>query len=1056
MKRKHDLWLDLYPAVKKLTMELGILLFALMLCAPNLFAAYSPDDQQQRTITGRVTDNTGAGLPGVSVIATGTTVGTNTDINGNYSLPVPAGTTSLTFSFVGMAMQEVQLGNQNVVNVTLAEESIGLDEVVVTALGIKREAKTLGYATAVVNQVQLTENRTSTAMGTLQGKVSGVNITSFGTGPAGSTRIRIRGNSAFSGANLPLLVVNGVPIDNTRFSEGSTDLGDGLSSLNPDDIESMTVLKGAAAAALYGSRAKDGVIMITTRSGNQTKGFGVTYNLNYTLEQAVDFSDFQTEYGQGEGGLRPTTAFPTSGVWSFGEKIVPGMTQTLFDNEVVPYTLVTTKDRFKEFYRTGQNIANTVSFSNSGENGGFDLSLANTKNLGIMKNNEFDKNNITLGFSQNISKWVTVSGNIQYSNEIYKNAPTVTNQNGEANTIMTMSNTMPLYLMEKYKEDPVTGNEYVWSRFFPRTNPYFNQKYRFSNQYRDRMMGNVAIRLNITKDIYVQGRIAQDFYNRLQDYNNPTGKMEGSTPPAGYVNGNYYRNSNRFRERNYDFMVGVKKDFGDIGLNTTFGGNQMFRSMQSESQTATDFVQRGLYTIMNGRVKNASHNLNERAVNSLYGAAEISYKNYLFLNVTARNDWFSTLAAENRSILYPSATASFIFTDAIQSLPDWISFGKFRLSYAEVGDDNVDAYSDVMYYNVSSNLFAGPSGTVPVGNFASSTIPNPNLRPLRVAEVESGIDLRLFNNAVGFDFAVYRKLTTDQIVSATVSNATGYSTQRINVGESVSKGFESSIQISPVETNSFTWSINANISYNTSEVLKLGLTDADTMITIGSVRQIVGKPLGQLYQYLQEQDANGNYVFNAGSGYPVRTASQQYVGRNLPTWFGGITNTFNIKGIILSALIDYKLGKDFVMQGNNNDYWRHGKHKGTLPGRDVGYMVGVGVNPDGSVNTKQAQIQPYYESFTGNSISTPFRKNAGFWKLRQVSLGYDFAKFLPSIPFIKGLKVSLVSNNVLIIKKWIDNMDPEQSQYFDDTSYAGSVAALPPTRTMGFNLNVKF
>jgi hypothetical protein len=431
-------------------------------------------------------------------------------------------------------------------------------------------------------------------------------------------------------------------------------------------------------------------------------------------------------------------------------------------------------------------------------------------------------------------------------------------------------------------------------------------------------------------------------------------------------------------------------------------------------------------------------------------------KNYLFLTVTARNDWFSTLSPENRSILYPSATASFIFSDAIQSLPDWITFGKFRLSYAEVGDDNVSAYSNVMYYSVSSNLFTGPSGNVPVGNFASSTIPNPNLRPLRVAEWESGIDLRLFNNKVGFDFAVYRKLTTDQIVSATTSQATGYSTQLINVGESVSRGFESSIQVSPVETNAFTWNINANVSYNNSEVLKLGLSDADTMITIGNVRQIVGRPLGQLYQYKQRVDANGNPIFNKNSGYPVRTASQVYVGRNLPTWFGGITNTFNIKGVILTALIDFKLGKDFIMEGNNRDYWRHGKHKGTLPGREDGFIIGKGVNEDGSENTTKAQIQPYYESFTGNNISTPFTGNAGFWKLRQISLGYDFVKFLPQIPFIKGLRLSAVSNNVLILKKWIDNMDPEQSQYFDDTSYAGSVAALPPTRTLGFNLNVKF
>ncbi|MBK9389576.1 MAG: SusC/RagA family TonB-linked outer membrane protein [Bacteroidetes bacterium] len=1012
----------------------------------------------QRTITGKVSDNQGLPLIGVTVLVKGTTIGTTTDLNGNFSIQVPNDQSTLQLSYVGYTAQDIVVGSQATVNVTMAESSLMMDEVVVTALGIKRESKTLGYATAVVNQIQLTENRSSNTMGTLQGKVSGVNITQFGTGPAGSTRIRIRGNSAFQGANLPLLVINGVPIDNTRFQEGNADLGDGLNSINPDDVQSMTVLKGAAAAALYGSRAKDGVIMITTRTGMETKGFGVTYNMNYTSEKAVDYTDFQYEYGQGERGIRPTTAFPTSGVWSFGEKIAPGMTQTLFNNEVVPYEAVTTKDRYEQFYRTASNLTNTISFSNSGENGGFDLSLANTKNTAILKNSDFTRKNITLGFTQNISKWINISGNVNYSNEYYKNSPFgVGNQSAEVNTIATMANTMPLSLMEQYKMDPLTGKEIIWSRFLPRVNPYFMQAYRFDNNYRDRLLGNIAVKVNVTKDIYVQGRIAQDFYSRRHDYNSPTGRLDAATPPAGYVDGQYNKVNNTFRERNLDFLVGVQHTFGNIGLNATAGGNQMFRSSETESQGAQDFVQPGLYTIMNGRQKSASHSLTERAVNSIYGAAEISYKSYLFLNATVRNDWFSTLAPENRSILYPSITSSFIFSDALEFIPEWVSFGKLRLSYAEVGDDNVSPYSDTQFYGLNSNLFAGPGGSVPVGGYVSTTIANPSLRPLRVGEIEGGIDLRLFNNKVGFDFAYYSKKTTDQIVSKQVSNASGFSTQLINAGESLSKGFESSIQVSPVETKSFTWSINANIAYNTSEVLKLGLTEADSVITVNNVYQVVGKPLGQLRYYMQATDASGNKIFDANSGYPVRSANRIVAGRNLPTWFGGITNTFDVKGVILSVLIDFKLGDDYVSNfGANHDYWRHGKHKGTLPGRDVGYVVGEGVNANGAVNTRQAQVQPFYEAYTGNGIEDPFIFKAGFWKLRQISLGYDFVKFLPKIDYIKGLRLSIVSNNVAIIKKWVPNMDPENIFTFDDTSLTGNVSAYPATRTLGFNLNVKF
>jgi TonB-linked SusC/RagA family outer membrane protein len=1010
------------------------------------------------TVTGKVTDENGASFPGVNVLVKGTTTGTSTDSEGKYSLSVPDENSVLVFSFIGYVTQEVAVGSKTTINVAMTADAKALEEVVVTALGLKKEARTLGYATATVTSDQLTENRTGTAFGTLQGKVSGVNITQFGTGPAGSTRIRIRGNSSFSGANQPLLIVNGVPMDNSRFTEGGTDLGDGLNSINPDDIESMSVLKGAAASALYGSRAKDGVIMITTKSGSKTKGLGVTYNLNYTAETAQDFSDFQYEYGQGEGGVRPTTPYPNSGVWSFGEKIQPGMTQILFDNREVPYVAVKQKDRFKEFYQTANNVTNTVSFSNSGDQGGFNLSIANTHNTGILPNSEFTRRNINLGFNQNISKWITASGNVAYSNEYYKNAPISTgDQTGEVNVIATMANTMPLSLMEEFRENPINGYEVPWSRFAPRTNPYFLQKNRFANNKRDRLLGNIALKFNVAKNIFIQLRGAQDFYSRTSDFNRPTGMVQGATPPAGFVNGSYERTTNNFRERNYDILISSQHKFGDIGLNITAGGNQMFRSVVTENQSATDFIQPGLYTIMNGRQVNARHSLSERAVNSIYGAAEVSYKNYLFLNGTIRNDWFSTLAPDNRSILYPSVTGSFVFSDALEALPTWISFGKLRLSYAEVGDDNVAPYSNVQYYSINSNLFAGAGGSVPVGGYQSATIANANLRPLRVGEFEAGIDLRFFDDKVSFDFAVYSKKSTDQIVSATTSPASGFTTQLINVGESLSQGFESSIQVSPIETEAFKWNINANAAYNTSEVLKLGLSTADTRIQVGNVYQEVGRPLNQLYHFMQARDAAGNPIFNAGNGQPVRSSDLVNIGSVLPTWFGGITNTFTVKGVILSVLIDFKLGKDYVnIFGANRDSWRHGRHKGTLPGRAEGLVVGKGVNPDGAVNTKGSPVQPYYESFTGQNIMDPFVHNAGFWKLRQISIGYDFSKFFSKTEYIHGVKLNIVANNVAILKKYVPNLDPENIFTFEDTSINGNVAAYPVTRSIGFNLNVKF
>ena len=1010
---------------------------------------------QQNVITGIVRDATGNPIPGVTVVVSGTTVGAATDMNGRYSLNIPSGATTLQFSFIGMESQDVAIGSQRQINVSLRESSIGLDEVVVTALGIRREAKTLGYATVSVAQDQISTVRTASPMQALQGKISGVNIMSLGTGPGSSTKIRIRGNSSFSGINTPLIVVNGVPIDNTKFSSGSggdsADGGDGFLSINPDDIETMTVLKGAAAAALYGSRAKDGVIMITTKQKGENRGLGVSYTMNFSAATVVDDTDFQYEYGQGENGVRPTSPNTNSGVWSFGEKM--GGTYMLFDGIEVPYEPI--KDKYKQFYRTGINLGHTISFSNGGEHGGFDLSLSSTKNNSIVENSDFTRRNITLGFTQNISKYITVSGNINYSNEYNKNP---VNTGGETNipySVATTANTMPWDVLKANAKD-VNGNETQWSRFAPRTNPYFILSEKFDNIHRDRLFGNLTTRLNLTDKIYIQGRLGQDYYSRVRDYNRPTGLLAiTAIPPQGYVNGAYYRYDDWFRETNFDLLIGAREEFGDFGVNVTLGGNQMHRQKTGSVQTATDFVDRGLYTIMNGRAKTTTHSFSERKVNSLFGAAEVSYKSFLFLNFTARNEWFSTLSPANRSILYPSATASFIFSE-VMTLPDWVTFGKVRASYAEVGDDNVSPYSDVQYYSIGANLYPGSSGSYPYGQVNSATIPNPDLRPLRVKEWEAGVDFRFFGNRVAFDFAYYNKLTIDQIVTATVARSTGYTSQLINIGESVSKGFETALTVRPIDTRNFTWAVNGNVSYNTSEVLKLGLTAADTMITTGGVRAVVGQKLGQIYTYRQLTDANGNKVFQGG--LPVRDDEQYSAGTNQPTWFGGITNTFDYKGVILSFLVDFKLGKDYMtLGGPNRHYWRHGLHKGTLVGREQNAVVGEGVNKDGTPNTTAAPLQPYYEQFQALNIHDYWKAKAGYWKLRQISLGYDFRAFMPQIsPYIKGVRLSLTANNVLLLKKWVQNLDPDNLNYYEDTGNGGDMPSLPPTRNLGFTLNVKF
>ncbi|WP_020603736.1 SusC/RagA family TonB-linked outer membrane protein [Spirosoma spitsbergense] len=1037
------------------------LLVLLLLCVGFGYA-------QTNRVTGMVTGADNQGLPGVNVLVGGTTTGTTTDADGKYTINAP-GNASLVFSYISYLSQTVPVNNRSIIDVKLVEDAQAIDEVIVTALGIKRESKTLGYATATVNAEQINVNRTPNFVSGLQGKMAGVNITTMGTGPAGTAKIRIRGQSSFSGNNSPLIVVNGVPIDNSNYALGgdfgsraanSSDGGDGLSSINPDDIETMTVLKGATAAALYGSRAKDGVVMITTKNRGSGKGFGVTYNANFTTDTPLDFTDFQYEYGQGEGGKRPTTTRPTSGVWSFGEKFQPGMTQVLFDNKTYPYEPV--YNRVKKFYRVGTNFTNTVTVSNNGQNGGFSLSFGNTDSKGIMENNTFNRKVINLGFTQNITSRLTASGNINYSKENNINPPQLNTQDFSVSTVVfTLANSMPFEALRDNQTE-ANGDEFVFSRFLVRNNPYYSMNRHFETINRDRLFGNIALKYQFTDWLYLQGRLAQDSYIRNQDYNIPNGYAPIPRAPVGYVNGSYTQDVRQNLERNLDFILGFNKTFGKIGVDVTLGGNARYARNDYNSVTVQDFVQPGLYTVANGRIKNPIYQLAEKKINSLFGAATISYKEFLYLSATARNDWFSTLAPENRSILYPSVTGSFVFSQAFDNMPSWLTFGKLRAAYAQVGSDNVNPYSNALYYAVDNNPFPNPSGAlVPLGGINASVVPNKNLRPLRIQEAEVGLELKLFQNKVGFDFTYYHKTTDDQILAAQISDASSYTSKLINVGRSMNQGLEVLLTFSPVTTGSFRWDVSANASYNTSKVLQLGLSPGDSVITVGggggrTLNMVVGKPLGQLYTFKYLRDAQGRQVFDARSGLPLRNNTLQNVGNALPKYFGGITNTFAYKGLSLSVLIDFKLGFNMIA-GRNINYMRHGLSKRTLPGRDVGFVIGDGVNANGEVNKTQTAVQPFYESINPLGIHEDFVTSAGFWKLRQISLGYDFTKLLPGGFFVKGLRLNAVANNVLIIKKWTENMDPEEALVSSDNGVGLDFwPGLPPTRSIGFNLNVKF
>jgi len=956
------------------------------------------------SVSGTITDARGAALQGVSIVLKGQKAGAISDADGHYRLRVDDDNPVLMFSFIGYVSQEVAVNGRTTLDVQMVEDLTKLGEVVVTALGIHKEARQLGYAATTIKGGDVAVNRTPNVGNSLQGKVAGLNVSAVNTGAGGSSRIRIRGASSFKGNNTPLIILNGMPINNNSYgarkndaegntsrAESYTDGGDGLLSINPDDIESINVLKGAAAAALYGFRAKDGAIVITTRSGNRNQGIGVEVNSNFVVDRPVDQTDFQYEYGQGEQGKRPATILEAgnTGTWSFGERI-DGQPTIQFDGQIKPYTAV--KGRINKFYRTGSTWSNTVSMSGGNEQGSFNLSLSDMNNQSVMPNSTYRRQSVNLGLHYNITSKLQVNVFANYSHEKHRNPPNVFVQQYNANTtVYTLANTIDFNDLKDHRKDE-NGNERNISRFTPRANPYWIAYERFENISRDRLIGNASIRYELLPWLYVQGRIGQDHFTRSQDYNVPTGTRFLGPVTTGF-NGQYYQEVVKFRERNYDFLLGANRQSGNIDIDLTLGGNQMVQITENNNVQADNFFIRDLYTVQNGQIKDPQYRYTEKRVNSLYGAAELSWKNYLFLNLTARNDWFSTLNPRSNNYLYPSISSSFVFTDAF-TLPAWCTFGKLRVAYAAVGGDT-DPYQNNLYYIINTNAHMG----VALGGISGTLSPNPNLRPLKVKEFETGMEGRLFGGRIGFDAAWYRKNTIDEILSVQISGATGYSATLVNVGRLRNQGVEMLLTGIPVDRKELCWEVSLNGAHNSSRVLELAAGQPVIIVGTGEytgrLAHEVGKPMASLQGTAYLRAPDGQIIYR--NGRPANDVVKTF-GSAIPTWTGGITNTFTVKGVRIAALIDGKFGHRLISNTNFN-LWRHGLHKATLAGRAEGFVVGKGVMEDPAApgkyipNTIQVPVQTYYESVrSNNNIAEEFVYDASFIKLRQITIGYDFKK----------------------------------------------------------------
>jgi TonB-linked SusC/RagA family outer membrane protein len=1013
--------------------------------------------QQNQTVTGQVTDSSGSPLPGVTVVIKGTSQGIVTDANGHYSLPKVPVDATLVFSFVGMQTEEIMVAGKNNIDIILYEDNQAIEEVVVTAMGIKRQKRSIGYSTAEVGGEQMTESRDMNLGNALSGKVAGVSVAGNVTGLGGSSRVIIRGNASLTGNNQPLYVIDGIPFDNTNQGNagkwGGMDMGDGLSNINPDDIESIQVLKGAAASALYGYRGGNGAILITTKSGKRNRdGIGIEVNNNLTFNSIYDYRDFQETYGQGTQGVRPsdqTSAYQTYNS-SWGEKL-EGNNFVNRNGETASYKYV---DNWKNFYRTGIDENTSVAINGKNEKISYRFGVSNIYSKSNLPNASLKQQGINMNTIYDITPKLHLTVNANYIFEQVKGRANLSDGNGNTNaTLLYLANAYDVRWLKGDNGAAEDGTELQPGNNVYFNNPYWLQYRKTNKTNKNRTTGAITLRYDIVDWLYVQGQITRDGY--ILDFKQvqPDG---AAADPNGYIQ-EYEKN---YSEINMNYMIGFNKKLNDFSISATFGGNQQqdITKQYGTNGGIRPFIISGLYSTSNvdSSTRTFKKEYSKYEVNSIYGTADFSYKEWLFLNFTGRNDWFSTLDPDNNSYFYPSVNLSWMLSDCLE-LPDWITTAKIRTSLASASN-GTEPYQTMLTYTLNDFNVQDQS----MGYISNSSVPNAFLKPVKIREREIGANAAFFDNRLGFDFAAYEKKTTDDIVQVSTSETSGFSSAYRNIGKIRNRGIEVMIFGVPVATKDFRWNTSFNFSYNKSKVLYLGegvesltIDGANSRSGNASIRNIVGESYGQVVGYKYKTDDNGNRVYSS-DGLPVRSDDVEILGDGVYKWTGGFHNDLSYKNFTLSFLLDFKLGAK-IFSGTNYSLYSTGLHKNTLEGRENGISV-TGVDEDGNSFTKSGiDAQTYWKWIATNNITEEFVYNANFIKLREFSLGYKFPKMLLTrkMPFVKELKLSLVGRNLWTISKHTPNIDPE-SAYNNTNGQGLELNGYPVTRNVGFNLNIKF
>lgn len=1042
--------------------------FRHMLCFVALFLGTTSMAFAQHVVTGTVVDADGP-LIGASVLVKGTTRGTITDMDGQYSLEAAVGET-LEFSYMGYATQSFTV-NGNTIDVTMAEDTEVLSEVVVTAMGIKRDRKALGYEVGEVKGEDFIKAKEINVTNSLAGRVAGLVVQGTAGGASGSTRVQLRGATEMTGNNQPLYVVDGVPLDNTNFGEagaaGGYDLGDGISSINPDDIESMSVLKGPAAAALYGSRASHGVIMITTKKANTGESkWAVEYNGTVTFDsQLSKWDNVQQVYGMGSDGKYSNDAVVRSNTnKSWGPKADEGLMVTYFDGVARPFNII--PNNTANFFRTGVTANNTAVVSMQQGKTGIRFTYSDMRNKDILPGSNMSRNTLNLRANTSIGP-VDLDFNVNYVHEDVRNRPALgDDKSNVGKNLMTLGTTYDQAWLKNYQD--VNGEYQNWNGMDPyNVNPYWDINKNRNQSYKDLVRMNGKIVYNILPQLKVQATVGAEF-NRFEfsDFKYPT------TP--GYEPGRLQNSFFNNRMINAELLAIYQDSWGDFDFTATAGANIYDVNNKTTINTGIDMSIREVIAMSSFEDQSIEEASYKKRIVSVFGSVNLGWRHMLYLDATVRGDKSSTLAGGKNLYVYPSVSGSWVFSELITSNRKVLPYGKVRLSFAEVGSDT-DPYKLGLLYQKSQFGYTGYT----IASIYGNTVPNADLKPTRTRSVETGFETKWCNQRISLDFTFYHQISRDQIISMATTPASGYEYRMINAGAIQNQGFEITFGARLVQVKDFTWDLNLNWSKNNNKVLKLVDGTDELELAKASwcnvyVAAKEGEQFGAICGPALKRNSEGRVIVNSSTGLPEFTSENKVLGNAQWDWTGGLSTTLRYKMVSLTALFDVKVGADLFSMSERSAF-ETGKAMATLEGRAEWYQseeqrLAAGVTENNWTATGGYLVDGVFEDGTENNIyinpedywlevsrKSPelFIYDNSYIKCRELTLTLDFPKnWLDKKGVVKSVSMSFVARNPFIVWKNIKDIDPD-AQY-NSSGLGLEYGSLPSRRSYGLNFGIKF